>query len=380
MTHSPLAGIRVLDLSGYIAGPHAAALLADLGAEVVKVEPPGGDPIRAYPSDLPGDARVFLGVNRGKRGIVLDLKAEGGKAALRRLAARADVLLENFRPGVMDRLGLGWNILSALNPRLVWCALSGFGEHGPLREAAGYDQVLQAMTGLAAFQGESIEGPGAVPHLLTGSAVDFHAGSLAALAVTAALARRASTGRGERVAMSLLAAALAMQAGRLVWTAGEGREAERDLNQGRVAGCHPTKAGFLYLSATTDRFWQALCAITGLDDLAADPRCATIRDRKAHAGLILPRLHAALAARTAEEWEVLMRGRVPCAVVGRIEDMFGHPQVEAEALVAELPHAAHGAYRGLASPFRFGDAPRAVPARGAPALGEHTDEVLRELG
>lgn len=167
--------------------------------------------------------------------------------------------------------------------------------------------------------------------------------------------------------MSLLSAALAMQAGRLVWTAGEGRDAERDLNQGRVAGCHPTKDGFLYLSATTDRFWQALCAITGLDDLAADPRLATIRGRKAHAAPILPRLHAALAARGAVEWGALMRGR--------IEDMFDHPQVAAGSLVAELPHAAHGAYRGLASPFRLGDAPRAAPAR-----GEHTDEVLRGLG
>ncbi|MFL1461769.1 CaiB/BaiF CoA transferase family protein [Roseococcus sp. DSY-14] len=357
-TNAPLAGIRVLDLSGYIAGPFAASLLADLGAEVVKVEPPGGDPIRHYPSTLPGRSRVFLGVNRGKRGLVLDLKDPAGKATLLAMADEADVLLENFRPGVMERLGLGWALLSARNPRLVWCSLTGFGETGPLAGAAGFDQVLQAMTGLAALQGQAAGGP---PQLLSGSAVDFYAASLAALGIVAALHQRHATGRGERVGMSLLAAALAMQAGRLVWADDEGREADRDLRQGRVAGIHPTRAGFLYLSATTDHFWRALCRLTGLAAMAEDPRFATVRDRAERADAILPALHAALAARTAAEWEALMRGQVPCAVVGGIEDMFDHPQVQAEGLVAELE-----GYRGLASPFRFGDAPRRVPRCGAP--------------
>lgn len=377
-TEGPLAGIRVLDLAGYIAGPFAASLLADLGAEVVKVEPPGGDPIRHYPSTLEGESRVFLGVNRGKRGIVLDLKTEEGKAALRRLAAGADVLLENFRPGVMDRLGLGWAALSAANPRLVWCALTGFGEEGPLRDAAGFDQVLQAMTGLAAFQGAARGGvAGAAPEIVAGSAVDFYAAALAALGIVAALHRRHATGRGERVGASLLAAALAMQAGRLVWAEGEAREVDRDLRQGRVAGIHPTREGHLYLSATTDRFWRNLCDILGEPGLADDPALATVRARAERAEQILPRLRAALARRTAVEWEALMRGRVPCAVAGRIEDMFDHPQVAAAGLVAEMPHAALGAYRGLAAPLRFG-APPAPPLRGAPCLGEHTEEVLRE--
>jgi formyl-CoA transferase len=376
----PLAGIQVVDLTGYIAGPFAASLLADLGAEVVKVEPPGGDQIRHYPSSLAAESRVFLGVNRGKRGIVLDLKTAEGKEAMRRLAARADVLIENFRPGVMDRLGLGWEVLSAANPRLVWCSLTGFGEAGPLREAAGYDQVLQAMTGLAAFQGMATGGTAGAPQLISGSAVDFYAAAMAALGIVAALHRRAETGRGERVATSLLAAALAMQAGRLVWAEGEGRDADRDLRPGRLAGIHPTGEGWLYISANTDRFWRNLCEILDLPGLLSEPAYATIRGRAEHAADILPPLHRALARRGAVAWEEVMRGRVPCAVVGRIEEMFDHPQVAAEGLVADLPHPVLGGYRALSAPIRFAADGAVPPRRGAPGLGEHTSEVLTELG
>lgn len=375
MAASILAGIRVVDLSGYIAGPYACSLLADMGADVVKVEPPGGDQIRHYPSTLPGASRVFLGVNRGKRGIVLDLKTEAGAAALRKLVARADVLVENFRPGVMDRLGFGYGALKPMNPRLIYCALTGFGHAPPMAGHAGFDQVLQAMTGMNVFQGA---GAGAPPTLVWGSPVDFYAASLATSSILAALYHRERTGEGQFTTLSLLAAALAMQAGRFVWADGEPKDAGRDLAQGRIAGIHPTKAGHIYLSASTDRFWQNLCRHLGLDELSHDPLCSSVKARAENADLILPKLHAALAHRTAVEWEERLSGDVPCTVVRPIEEMFDHPQVAAESLVASFVSATGPSYRGLASPFKFGACPSPAP-RSAPSVGEHTDEVLREL-
>lgn len=370
-----LAGIKVLDLSSYIAGPFACSLIADLGAEVVKVEPPDGDPIRRYPSSLAAESRVFLGVNRGKQGVALDLKSEDGRAVFQHLADSADVLVENFRPGVMDRLGFGYGALSQRNPRLIYCSLTGFGHGGPMRQSAGFDQVLQAMTGMNVLQGA---GNGHPPELIWGSPVDFYAASLCLSSVLAALYHRERTGRGQFTTMSLLAAALTMQAGRLVWADGEGREVQRDLAQGRLAGIHPTAEGHLYLSASTDAFWRKLCAHLGLDDLADDPRFSTVRDRAAHADEILPRLHGALARLPALDWEARLAGDVPCVAVRRIEDMFDHEQVTAEGLVAHAEHPGVGGYRALASPFRF-SACASPPLRPAPRLDEHGAALVPKL-
>jgi formyl-CoA transferase len=169
----PLAGVRVLDLSGYIAAPYGCTLLADQGAEVIKIEPPQGDNLRKYPSTLAAEGRAFLGVNRGKQGLVLDLKQAEGRSVLLRLARDADVLVHNFRPSVPARLGIDYDTLHALNPRLVYCAVSGYGERGPLKDKAGYDQVLQSMTGICAMQGSSID-----PHIVYGSVVDYYAAAL----------------------------------------------------------------------------------------------------------------------------------------------------------------------------------------------------------
>src|SRR5262245_22647854 len=205
--HGPLTGVTVLDLSGYVAGPYGCALLGDLGAAVVKVEPPDGDNLRNYPSTLPGESRAFLGVNRNKYGIGLDLKHEAALDVLRRLVERADVLVHNFRPSVPARLGIDYARMKAVNPRLIYCALTGYGDAGPLRDRAGYDQVLQTMTGIAVEQGK----PGA-PAIVYGSAVDFYAASMLAFAVSSALFERARTGAGQYVGVSLLRSALAMQA------------------------------------------------------------------------------------------------------------------------------------------------------------------------
>ncbi|WP_434946732.1 CaiB/BaiF CoA transferase family protein [Luteimonas sp. SDU82] len=370
----PLSGVRVLDLSAYIAGPYACSLLADQGAGVIKVEPPGGDNLRNYPSTLEAESRAFIGVNRSKRGVVLDLKREDERAVLYRLLREADVLVHNFRPGVPERLGIGYQALSALHPRLIYCAVTGYGESGPMKDKAGYDQVLQTMTGMCAMQGKR----GGPPELIYGSVVDYYAAALLAAGVSSALYERERSGQGQYVGVSLLRSALTMQSARMVWAQGEGHDISRDMRSGGVTGIHPTRDGFLYISANTPRFWRALCEKTGLEALAADPRLDSVRKRAAHADEILPQLHRALQAHGALEWERIFGEEVPCAAARQVEDMFDHPQVLAEGMIAEIPHPLLGSYRGVARPIRFGRTPGPEPFA-APTLGQHGGEILAAI-
>jgi formyl-CoA transferase len=374
MANGPLSGIRVLDLCGYLAGPYGCTLLGDLGAEIIKIEPPGGDAMRQFPSTLAGESRGFVGVNRGKRSVVIDLKSAPGLALLHRLVARADVLVENFRPAVPARLGIDYPALRAINPRLIYCGLTGYGDTGPLSDAAGFDQVLQAMSGLSRFQG----GDG-TPQVVYGSIVDYYTAAMTAFGVTAALYHRERTGQGQYLSTSLLRSAVTMQAARFVWADDEPRAASRELAVGRTAGIHPTGDGFIYISAYTQAFWVALCEILELPELASDPRYDTMRKRAEHADALLPAMHEALARRSAAAWERLMSGRVPAAMVRPIEDLFDHPQVQAEDLVACVEHATIGRYRTMTKPIRFAETPGPAPVA-APALGQHTDAVLAELG
>ena len=366
----PLAGIRVLDLSAYLAGPYGCALLADLGAEVIKVEPPEGDNLRKYPSTMPGHSRAFVGVNRGKRGIVLDLKHPDGIVALLELVRGADVFVHNFRPAVPARLGIAWEQLQAINPRLIYCGLSGYGEQGPLKDNAGYDQVLQCMTGIAANQGTQ-----EAPEIVYGSAVDYYGASMLALSISAALVERARTGLGRRLSVSLMQSALAMQSARLVWAEGEPREVSRDMRSGGITGIHPTASGHLYISANTPHFWKALCRLTGIEDLAEDPRFDTVKKRAENAEYLTARLRAALGARGADEWEQLFGQQVPCARVRAVEDMFDFPQVAAQGFIGTYEGSA-GRYRALANVLQ----PGGPQARPAPGFGEHSEEVLKECG
>lgn len=372
--HGPLTGVTVLDLSGYVAGPYGCTLLGDLGAHVIKIEPPEGDNLRNYPSTLPDASRAFLGVNRNKRGIGLDLKRPDGLEVLRRLVARADVLVHNFRPSVPARLGIDYEAMKAVNPRLIYCALTGYGERGPLRDRAGYDQVLQTMSGICVEQGK----PGD-PEIVYGSAVDFYAASMLAFAVSSALYERSRSGAGRQVGVSLLRSALAMQATRLVWAEREGRDVARDMRSGGITGLHPTRTGHLYLSANTPHFWKALCELTGLSDLADDPRYDTVRKRAQHADVLVPRLREALRARTAVEWEAHLGERVPCAAARPVEDMFEHPQVVAEGILAEFEHERVGRYRGMAHPVHFPGGPAPAPFT-APELGQDSRAILADLG
>jgi formyl-CoA transferase len=370
-----LSGVRVLDLSAYIAGPYGCTLLADQGADVLKIEPPTGDNLRNYPSTLVAESRAFIGVNRSKRGVVLDLKQPQHLAALLRLVREVDVLVHNFRPGVPKRLGIAHEQLELLNPRLIYCAVTGYGETGPLKDKAGYDQVLQTLTGMCALQGKR----GGPPEILYGSVVDYYAAALVASGVASALFERERSGRGQYVGVSLLRSALTMQSARLVWAGDEPLDIGRDMRSGGVTGIHPAREGYIYISANTPHFWAALCRITGLEDLAADVRFDTVKKRAANSGELLARLHAALATRTALEWEALFGDQVPCAAARQVEDMFQHPQVLAEGIIGDLAHASIGNYRGVTRPIVFSRTPGPEPFA-APALGQHDSDLGLNLG
>lgn len=367
----PLSGVKVLDLSAYIAGPYGCTLLADQGARVIKVEPPDGDNLRQYPSTLQDESRAFMGVNRSKLGIALNLKSAEGLNALLRMVREADVLVHNFRPSVPKRLGIDFDRLSAINPRLIYCAVSGYGDSGPMKDMAGYDQVLQTMTGICSLQGKR----GGPPEIVYGSVVDYYAAALLAAGVSSALYERERSGLGQYVGISLLRSALTMQSARLIYVEGESLDIGRDMRSGGVTGIHPAREGHLYISANTPRFWRALCEKTGLHALADDPRYDSVRKRAEHAAEIVPLLHDALASRTAAEWEALLADHVPCAAARKVEDMFDHPQVLAENIMTSIEHPVVGRYRGVAEPICFGRTPGPSPFA-APVLGQDTDAVL----
>ena len=368
----PLAGVKVLDLSAYIAGPYGCALLADQGAHVIKVEPPAGDNLRNYPSTLKDESRAFLGVNRSKLGIVLDLKSADGIKALLELVKEADVLVHNFRPSVPARLGIAYEQLEKINPRLIYCTITGFGETGPLKDKAGYDQVLQSMTGMCALQGKK----GDPPEILYGSIVDYYAASLISSGVASALYEREKSGKGQNVGVSLLRSALTLQSARLIWAKDEPRDVGRDMRSGGITGIHPAQEGYLYISANTPHFWKSLCQKVGLSDLVDDERFNSVRKRSAMEPVIVPILRAALSKKSALEWEQIFGEEVPCSAIRQVEDMFDYPQVLAEEMITSFQHPVVGEYRGFQHPLKFSRTPAPDPFT-APTLGQHNKDIIQ---
>lgn len=375
---APLEGLRVVDASAIIAGPVATAFLATYGADVVKLEPLEGDALRGYPSTLPGLSRYFLGINRGKRSLALDLKRPEGLALARRLVRDADVFVESFRPGVAARLGLDDATLRADNPRLVYCSISAFGQAGPLASRPGLDPVVQCYGGLAWEQGAA---DGTAPELVRGSLVDYYTGSLAASGILLALLARARTGRGQRLETSLLDGVLAMQAGRVFWAeALEPPEAVQDLLGDRVSRIYPTREGHLYLYVELPKFWAGLCRTLGLEAWLDDPRLQTMVGRHAHKAELIATITERLAARTAAEWEARFTAAdVPCTRVRAIPELLRDPQAHATGTLATVAHPTLGPVRLLGVPVRLDDTPGA-PAAPPPAVGEHTDAILAEAG
>lgn len=374
----PLAGLRVVDFSVIIAGPACTAFLATYGADVVKVEPPEGDPLRGYPSTLPGQSRYFLGINRGKRSLALDLKHPDGVAVARRLAAGADVVVESFRPGVAARLGLDYPTLAQEHPRLVYCSISAYGQHGPRAPRPGLDPVVQCYGGLAWEQGAP---EGAGPVLVRGSLVDYYTGALAASAILLALLVREGSGQGQYVETSLLDGVLAMQAGRVFWAQGlEPPEEVRDLLGDRVSRIYPTREGYLYLYVELPKFWAGLCRALDLEAWLDDPRYRTMADRQAHKAELIAEITRRLAARTAAEWEARFEAAgVPCVRVRAVPEVLSDPQVLANGTLGTVTHPVLGRVRLLGPPVRLATTPGAVPGP-PPELGEHTDAILAEVG
>jgi crotonobetainyl-CoA:carnitine CoA-transferase CaiB-like acyl-CoA transferase len=366
-----LDGMVVLDLTSYLAGPYGCALLGDHGADVIKIEAPDGDMMRRYPTTLKGENRAVLGANRNKRSIRLDLKSEAGRAAFARMVATADVVVHNFRPGVAESLGIGYEALRTVRADLVYCSLTGYGSgDGPMRGHPGYDQMLQCFTGIAMAQGLSVGSP----QILRGSIVDFYASALIAQGVLAALLHRARTGDGQHVEVSLLRSALALQVGRFIWADSEPRDVQREPDSSQASGAVETKEGYLYFQAGTTKFWKALCETIGLPELADDPRYDTLVKRARNGTTLMPQIKQALLARTAVEWEQAMVGRVPVVALRDIGEMFEHPQVLAEDLVTEHDHPEVGRYRTMTTAVKMGAGE--VTTTRAPLAGEHTDEIL----
>jgi crotonobetainyl-CoA:carnitine CoA-transferase CaiB-like acyl-CoA transferase len=371
----------VLDLSQVMAGPFCAQLLGDMGADVIKVEPPGGDQARrAMGFRMKGeDTAAFLAVNRNKRSIVLDLKDDAQRAAFQRLAAGVDVLLENFRPGVTERLGIGYEELSAANPGLIYASISGFGQTGPSALRPGYDLVAQGMAGVMSVTGE----PGGDPVKCGVPIGDLSAGLFCAFAILTAYVARARTGRGQRIDTSLFEGALALS----IWETAElwatGRVPEPMGSAHRLTAPYQalrTRDGHVTVAGNNQRLWRALCAAIDRDDLADDPRFATNDDRMANRPALVAELEARLRSRDTSDWvRVLQEAGVPVGPINDYREVFEDPHTHAREMMVEMEHPVEGTVRGLGIPFKLSETPGRI-RRAAPLLGEHTAEVLRELG
>ncbi len=370
-----LEGILVLDLTRYVAGPFATLALSDAGADVVKIEPPGGDTIRHFPSTLEGGSRLFLGLNRGKRSLVIDLKKKQGQEIVRRMARRADVFIEGNRPGVAENLGLGYESLSAENPRLVYASVSAYGQKGPLHKRRGLDPILQTHAGIPSQQAENGE-----PRLVQGHFVDYFTGSLTIGAVMMALFERTRTGRGQYIDTSLLGSAAAMQVGRLVWASDrEPIDEVRDALNDRIARIYDSADGRFYVYLDADGFWERGLDVLGLEGLKRDPRFATHLGRHAERERIIAEVQEVLLTRTADEWvELFEEAGVPSAKVRPPSALLEDDQMRAMGFLTEVAHPELGTLRMVGAPYRLEASSTREAA--APLLGEHTDEILSGEG
>ena len=368
----PLADVHVLDLGSYISGPCAAVLLAEMGADVVKVEPPTGDPFRSW--EAGGLNATFVAFNRGKRSVVLDLKTDDGRADLLHLVRTADVLVENFRPGVMERLGIGAETLSQLRPELIHCSISGFGSSGPYSAMPAYDGVALGYSGLAGLLLDPED-----PRLRGPALADAITGHSAAFAVLAALHERHRTGRGEHLEISMLGALVHFLHSAVAKSVVEGRDETPYLrphsSQAYAWGTRDGKQLLVHLSSPP-KFWEGLCAAVGRPELLADDRFATRPARQEHYEALRAELAPVFAGRDRDDWlAVLQEHGVPCAPVNAVREALDDPQLRHLGILDVLDEPGVGPMPQIRPPALFGGAPL-PPVSRAPYLGEHTDELL----
>ena len=379
MQHA-LNGIRVLDVTQVMAGPYCAMLLCDLGADVVKVEmPPHGDASRRMAGARGTDSPAFNAVNRGKRGVVVDMKADRGRDVVVRLAGAADVFVENARPGVMDRMGLGYADLRGVNPGLVYASISGYGQTGPHGSRGGFDLVAQGVSGIMSVTGE----PGGPPVKAGIPLTDLGAGLFAAIGILAALQHRARTGEGQHVDTSLVEAGVALS----VWEATEffasGRAPQPMGSAHRMSAPYQALAcadGYITIGAANDRLFERLCSLLGHPEWSSDPEYADDTARVANRQALAERIEAVTKLRPRAHWLALFEDHgVPCGPINSYADVFDDEQIAAREMVVETDHPTLGRLRTLGSPLKMSRTPP-QPGRPAPLLGQHTDDVLREAG
>jgi formyl-CoA transferase len=377
LKNGPLAGIRVLDLTRVLAGPYCTMFLGDLGAEVVKVEQPGvGDDTRGWgPPFVGGESAYFLCINRNKKSFTVDLKTDEGVELVRRLAGSADVLIENFRPGTMERLGLGEENLRSLNPKLIYASLSGFGADGPMSDVPGYDLIVQAWGGLMSITGA----PEGEPTKVGVAIMDLVAGLMLGKAIVAALFAREKIGIGQKIDTSLLEAEVAslINVGSNYLIAGTTAK--------RWGNAHPsivpyqsfkTADGYLVIGVASEGIWQRFCESIGKTEMADDPRFAKNADRVENRVLLVAILSEMFRSRENEHWLKLLNGaEVPCAPIQTIDQVFAAPQVRHRDMLVEVEHPTAGTVRMAGIPVKFSATPASVRLP-PPLLGEHTDQVL----
>jgi crotonobetainyl-CoA:carnitine CoA-transferase CaiB-like acyl-CoA transferase len=378
----PLAGLRVLDLSHVMAGPVCGLMLADMGADVLKIEKTegGDDTRRMVPPDIQGESAAFMMMNRNKRGLALDLKQPAAREVFLRLADRADVVIENYRKGTMEKLGLGYDVLRARNPGLIYCEVSGYGRTGPYADAGGFDLVAQGLSGLMSITGE---GPGRPPVKVGAPVTDITAGILATMGVVAAYAHRLKTGEGQRVDTSLLEAGIVQTYWQSAIAFATGAA------PGPLGSAHPLSApyqafetadGWINLGASNQKTWNAFVAVSGAPELAADNRFRTNADRMRHRAELTATLTKIFLTRPTAAWlDALDRAGVPAGPVLSISDMHQHPQVTARDMVPAVDHPVAGRMQTIGLPVKFSATPGGV-TRPAPLHGEHSREILAELG
>jgi crotonobetainyl-CoA:carnitine CoA-transferase CaiB-like acyl-CoA transferase len=375
----PLQGIRVLDFTRVLAGPSAALALADLGAEVLKVEPPGtGDETRLFPPFREDVSHYFLSVNRGKKSIVVDLKTNAGVALIKDLADKCDILIENYRPGVMDRLGLGYAALSASNPRLIYCAISGFGMTGPLRDRPSFDIVLQALSGALSVNGEA----GRAPMKLGIPLGDLVGGINGPMGILAALYERSVTGRGRLIDVSLLDGLIGMLGylAQLAFFTGEDPKPQGSEHPNLVPyGVFPAKDGSIIIACLMNSFWQRICQALDVQHCVVDPRFETIEKRRDNRGLVNEMISTFTRQKTVQELVVLFtEHNVPHAPILGIKEALAQPQAVAREMVVETNHVVLGNIPIVNRAIKFPGDPQPIPSA-PPVLGQNTDEILRDI-
>ena len=379
LTTGALDGLRVLDITQVMAGPFCSMILADLGADVVKIEPPAGDTTRQMPGAVGMESPSFNAVNRGKRSLVVDLKRTEGVTLVRRLAYASDVLVENFRPGVMDALGLGYAALSAANPRLIYASISGYGQTGPDREKGGFDLVAQGVSGIMSITGE----PGGPPIKSGVPLTDLGAGLFALVGILAALEHRHRAGVGQHVDTSLVEAGVALS----VWEATEFfttgvaprpmGSAHRMFAPYQAIRCAD---GHITLGTANDRLFKRVCDLLGHPEWATDPRFADNPTRVRHQADLAAAIEAVTSSQPCAHWLALLEANdIPCGAINDYARVFADPQLAAREMSWTIDHPVLGKVRALGSPIKLSGTP-ANARRRAPLLGEHTNSVLADYG